>query len=308
MIVYKEFASIERELGFSAKTLYGISNNIDKHYRKIRIPKRDGDFRTLSVPDEILKRVQRAIASKLLAYEPVSKYAKAYAVAVSVKKNAAPHVAKSKLLKLDIYKFFDSVLYSEVKEKVFPAYKYSEPIRILLSMLCYCGEVLPQGAPSSPAITNIIMRDFDELIGEWCHEREISYTRYCDDMTFSGDFDEGELVAFVSAELKKRGFILNERKTALAPSGKRQTVTGIVVNEKLNVARGYKREIRQELFFCRKYGVASHLARKSADIEPLKYLRGLLGRINYVLHVCPDSQEFKSYKSAVRDMIKITNK
>ena len=110
MIVYRELRSVEQELGFSAKTLYGLSNHISGHYREVKIPKHDGSFRTLSVPDEILKRVQRAIAEKLLVYDPVSQYAKAYKIASGVRKNARPHVGKPKLLKLDIEKFFDNIL------------------------------------------------------------------------------------------------------------------------------------------------------------------------------------------------------
>lgn len=299
MIVYRELASVERELGFSAKTLYGISNHISGHYHAVEIPKRDGSCRTLSVPDEILKKVQRAIAEKLLAYEPVSRYAKAYKIASGIKKNAHPHVGKAKLLKLDIRHFFDSILYSTVKEKVFPAEKYSESIRVLLCMLCYYNDVLPQGAPSSPIITNIIMRDFDELVGEWCRERGITYTRYCDDMTFSGDFDEKSVIAFVSSELKGVGFYLNQQKTAVIPASKRQTVTGVVVNEKLNVSSDYKRKIRQEVFYCQRFGVEEHIKHNNLNCTPEQYLIKLLGKINYVLQICPEDDNFKKYRKTV---------
>ncbi len=306
MIVYKELSSIEAELGFPAKTLYGISNNLSAHYRSVQIPKRDGTSRTLSVPDEILKRVQRAIADKLLAYEPISPYATAYRVAGSVRKNAAPHVGKTKILKLDIAHFFDSVLYSTVKERAFPKEKYAEKIRVLLAMLCYYGEVLPQGAPSSPIITNIIMRDFDETVGKWCKGQGITYTRYCDDMTFSGSFDENAVITFVAAELRKAGFFLNERKTAVVPKGRRQTVTGVVVNEKPNVSAEYKRQIRQEVFYCRKYGVESHLARTGSPLTKEQYLMKLLGRINYVLQICPGETQFLTYSETVRAFLKET--
>ncbi len=308
MIVYKELSSIERDLGIPAKTLYGVSNNISAHYRKVKIPKRDGSYRVLSVPDEVLKRIQRSIALNLLAYEEISVYAKAYKIGAGVKNNALPHIGKSSVLKLDIRNFFDSITYSSVKEKVFPENKYSEKIRILLSMLCYCGEVLPQGAPTSPVITNIIMRDFDETVGAWCALRSVSYTRYCDDMTFSGELDTDEIIEFVSDQLKKRGLFLNKSKTKHARFGQRQTVTGIVVNQKINISSEYKRKIRQEVFYCRKFGVEGHLARIGEDISPAKYLSSLMGRINYVLQMLPENEEFKGYRSAVSDMIKNENK
>jgi len=102
---------------------------------------------------------------------------------------------------------------------------YAEPLRILLTMLCYHKDALPQGSPSSPAITNIILYEFDELVGQWCREQEIAYTRYCDDMTFSGDFDPAEVIQFVRLELKKLGFLLNEQKTRIQRPGQQQSVT-----------------------------------------------------------------------------------
>lgn len=146
--------------------------------------------------------------------------------------------------------FFDSIRYSSVKETAFPEEIYSEQIRILLTMLCYYKDTLPQGAPSSPAITNILMYAFDERVGKWCREREICYTRYCDDLTFSGDFRPEVVVGYVKAELKSCGFLLNQQKTHIQNMGHRQTVTGIVVNEKPNVPENYRRELRQELYYC----------------------------------------------------------
>lgn len=304
MIVYRELSTIERELGISAKTLYSVSNSLGKHYRAVSIPKRDGSFRHLSVPDEILKKIQRAIADKLLAYEPISPYATAYRVAVDIRQNALPHVGKCKILKMDIKGFFDSITYSAVKEKAFPEEKYAEPIRILLAMLCYHGESLPQGAPSSPVISNIIMRDFDEKIGEWCLERNIAYTRYCDDMTFSGEFDHAVLSEFVSREIRHAGFFINEKKTVIATTSEQQTVTGLVVNEKINVTSEYKRKIKQEVYYCCKFGVDSHLLVNGINILPKIYLQGLLGRINYVLQICPDNAQFLEYREKIKTLIK----
>ena len=304
MIVYRELSSLENDLGISAKTLYAISNNINAHYHNKSIPKSDGSLRILSIPDEPLKKIQRAIAENLLAYEPVSIYARAYKPTSNVRKNAICHVGKEKLLKLDIYKFFDSIKYSLVKEKVFSSNKYSEQNRILLSLLCYKGESLPQGAPTSPIISNIIMRDFDQTVGEWCKERKISYSRYCDDMSFSGSFDEVDVIEFVTHELKSLGFILNKRKTRCLTGGNKKTVTGIVVNEKINTQKSYRKQIRQEVFYCKKFGVQEHLSRIGNSEKPCNYLSRLLGQINYVLQITPDNKEFLNYKTQILTFLK----
>jgi retron-type reverse transcriptase len=297
MIVYKELASVERDLGCSAKTLYGLSNNLEKHYQTVFIPKRDGSKRKLSVPDLILKRVQRAIANHILSQYPVSSYAKAYKCGSSVRKNALPHIGKEKLLKLDIEGFFDHILYSQVKNIVFFEEKFAPSVRTLLTMLCYYKDSLPQGAPTSPAITNIIMYDFDEQVGAFCQTKQIAYTRYCDDMTFSGDFDEREVIAFVKKELFRYGLFLKNRKTAVIPKTKRQTVTGIVVNEKLNSAKDYKKKIRSEMYYIQRFGLDGHLSRvEMKGWDRKRYLRSLMGRVAFVLQTTPDNREFLLYK------------
>ena len=290
MIVYRELSSLERDLGISAKTLYAVSNNISKHYHKVKLPKKGGGYRNLSVPDDILKAIQRQISEVLLIHMPVSRYAKAYRFGSSTLRNAKHHVGKQVVLKLDILHFFDSIRYSTVKDKVFPEEIYAEPLRILLTMLCYHKDALPQGAPSSPAITNIILYEFDELIGQWCRKRGIAYTRYCDDMTFSGDFDSTEMIRFVRLELKKMGFLLNEQKTRIQRPGQQQTVTGIVVNEKLSIPADYRRKLRQELYYCRKFGIQEHLQKTGLETSDDTYRMQLLGKVNYVLQVHPDDR------------------
>ena len=291
MIVYRELSSLEQDLGISAKTLYAVSNNLRKHYRNAKLPKRSGGYRNLSVPDEVLKSIQKRIADVLLIHMPVSRYAKAYRFGSSTLRNAKHHVGKQVVLKLDILHFFDSIRYSTVKAKVFPEEIYAEPLRILLTMLCYHKDALPQGAPSSPAITNLILYEFDEQIGQWCRARGIAYTRYCDDMTFSGDFEPAEVIRFVRLELKKLGFLLNEQKTRIQYPGQQQTVTGIVVNEKLSIPADYRRKLRQELYYCRKYGIQEHLQKIGPEIPEETYRMQLLGKVNYVLQVHPNDRD-----------------
>ena len=302
MKTYDVLDSLEQDLGFSAKTLYGLSNNLDKHYRNRFIPKHDGSKRKLSIPDLILKRVQRSIADNILADYPISRYAMAYTQGSSVQKNASLHVGKQKILKLDIDGFFDHITYSKVKDCVFCKENYSEPIRILLTMLCYYKESLPQGAPTSPAITNIIMYDFDEKIGKYCEENNISYTRYCDDMTFSGDFDEKAVIFVVKDELRKLGLFLKRRKTAVIPNTKRQTVTGIVVNEKIGLTKKYKNKIRQEIYYIKKHGIDGHLS-KIGEPNKQHYLNSLKGRVAFVLQTIPN-EEFLGYKEFLKNLQK----
>lgn len=303
MVVYRELSSLEKDLGVSAKMLYTLSNQLHKHYHNVKIPKGNGESRELSVPDDFLKAVQTKIAQNLLVYEPISPYAQAYRSGGSPLKNAQPHVGKETLLKMDIRHFFDHIYYPLVKEKVFTAERYSESNRILLSLLCVHRDALPQGAPTSPVISNIIMREFDDTVGSWCAERNIAYTRYCDDMTFSGSFDPKPVKGFVKEQLKKAGFYVNDRKTVVARQGQRKAVTGIVVNERPNTSATYRKKLRQELYYCKTYGVCSHMNHMGVRVGEDTYLRQLLGRVNYVLSIDPLNEEMQGYKHWIKSQL-----
>ena len=304
MIVYSDLNTVASDLQIPLADLYAVSNALDAHYKNAVIPKKDGGKRVLKVPSTYLKNIQRKIAEVLLSQIPISKYATAYRYGARLKYNALPHVGKNKILKLDIDGFFDSVLYCRVKEYAFPEYKYCEKARVLLSILCYYGESLPQGAPTSPAISNIIMTEFDNTVGKFCESRGISYTRYCDDMTFSGDFDENEVTHLVKTELKKYGFFLKHSKTKVVLKGRRQSVTGIVVNEGLSVQREYKRQIRKEMYYIKKLGISTHIANCGFEKDEKGYIASLVGRVNYVLTVEPTNAEMREYFEYLKSISK----
>lgn len=303
MVIYRDISSLEMFLGASAKMLYTLSNQRVRHYHNVKIPKGNGEYRELCVPDKFLKAVQKKIALNLLEFEPISLYAKAYRRGSSTLKNAEPHVGKPVLLKMDIRQFFDRITYPMIKEKVFSAEKYSEANRILLSLLCVHKDALPQGAPTSPVISNIIMRDFDNTVGAWCEERHIAYTRYCDDMTFSGNFDPVEVKRYVKRQLRAMGFFPNDKKTVVARDGQKQTVTGVVVNDRPNISVTYRKKLRQELYYCKTYGVSSHIARIGVSVNEDTYLRQLLGRVNHALSVDSLNEEMRGYKAWLRKQL-----
>ncbi len=298
-IVYKDIHALSGDLGVSPKILYSLSNRISAHYRTIGIPKKNGGYRKLSVPDDLLKYVQRRINKILLYYMPSSEYAMAYEYGKSILSNARPHTDKQYILKLDIEDFFGTVKYTQVKDHAFPAAHFEENLRVLLARLCYNGEGLPQGAATSPKIANLILRDFDRRVGDWCKSQGITYTRYCDDMTFSSNEPLDGAYKHVKDELFKEGFLLNSSKTRFINRHHRQQVTGIVVNNTPKVPTEYTKKIRQEIYYCRKFGIDNHLEKTGYTGCKDKYLNSLLGRINYVLSVMPENEEMKDYKNQV---------
>lgn len=282
------------------KILYGISNNIDLNYEEIIIKKKNKDLRYLNEPSPILKSIQKRILKNVLEEKMISKCAYAYKKGLSTVLNAKNHVGCKVILKLDIENFFDNINFYKVYNSCFNENLYPKKLGMLLTNLCVYNGKLPQGAPTSGYISNIVLREFDCNIDAYCKDKNINYTRYSDDMTFSGEFDIRKLIKYVNELLFKEGFRLNKSKIKVVLNTTRQQVTGIVVNEKLNLSKNYKRKVRQEVYYVLKYGVKSHIKKRNINLSCNRYLSMLLGKINYVLTVNPNDKEFISYKNEIK--------
>lgn len=290
--------------------LYTLSKHINHHYVQVIIPKRDGSPRYLYAPDRLLKQVQKNILNHVLNDIPASSYATAYRKNSSVIANASAHVGKPQILKLDIEDFFGSISFLMVYKYAFPHIYFPPSIRSLLTHLCCYRDYLPQGAPTSAAISNLVMKPFDEYMGYWCAERDIVYTRYCDDMIFSGLFDHAIVRNKVQNFLQAMGFNLNEKKTRLQNRYSQQIVTGLVVNAKVQAPAQYRKELRKEIYYCKKYGVISHLTQiddqkylPSGCEGVTRYLSSLLGKINFVLQANPEDLYFQGAKLVIQKML-----
>lgn len=281
------------------KLLYTISNHAEKHYKVFKIPKRNGGYRTIYEPDYTLKSIQRNILNNVLNERITSSYAKAYKKGLSLVDNATPHLNKKVILKLDIKDFFPSIDFLKVYKKAFPRNMYPEAVASLLTNLTTYNNFLPQGTPTSSYISNLVLRSFDIKVGNFCEDRNISYTRYCDDMTFSGSFDTKEVITFVKNALYKEGFILNKQKIKIIKPNKAQIVTGIVCNEKLSIPRPYKKAIRQSMYYINKYGLDNHLKHIKNLDDKTTYLNKLYGQVLFVLQIEKNDSEFLNYKNTL---------
>ena len=193
--------------------LYAVSNHTEKHYNRLRIPKKGGGVRQIQAPDPLLKTIQRNILHHILEGLELSPCAAAYHRGASIRDNAARHTGKNVVLKLDIKDFFGTITFSMVQQRAFNSRYFPVPVGTLLTSLCCLRDTLPQGSPASAAISNLVMKPFDEYMEAWCRERDIVYSRYCDDMTFSGDFAAAEVIGKVKGFLDAMGFELNRSKT-----------------------------------------------------------------------------------------------
>ena len=282
---------LARFLETSRKKLFDMAKGADGHYRQIELKKRNGGIRILHAPDAKLMSMQRLILLVILMGFSPSEYATAYVRKRRLADNAAPHVGKRYLLKTDISDFFGSIRFEQVYAATFNTKHFPKQVGVLLTSLCCYKGVLPQGAPTSPALSNIVMRNFDDNIGKWCKERGIAYTRYSDDMTFSSDKPLYHVYQKVKSMLEESGFKLNEKKTHFVTNASRQSVTGLTVNEKIAVSREYKRCVRQEVYYALKF-------REISEEEKSR----IIGKISYILQIEPDNVQFQNALAQMREI------
>jgi RNA-directed DNA polymerase len=191
------------------------------------------------------------------------------------------------VLKYDIRDFFGSV----TRERVYRTYRrvgYSPQIAQLLTVLTTLDGVLPQGAPTSPDLANHTAYHLDVRLAHFATRNILTYTRYADDLTFSGDYIQvARTKRTIEHIMRAEGFAPNERKLRLVPPGARHHVTGVIVNEKLNWPRERRRWLRQEIYYLGRYGVGGHLGRRDLA-KAVGYKEFLYGHVAALAMVLPD--------------------
>lgn len=228
-------------------------------YSTFSIPKKNGDKRKIHAPNDELKWVQKKLADKLYSIHAQylednnikSVISHGFEKDKNIISNAYIHKNKRFILNIDISNFFDSFHFGRVKgffEKN-KAFKFSSEESIIIAQLvCYNGK-LPQGAPTSPLIANLIFNIVDLQILKLARAYKLDYTRYADDLSFSTNAmtfgsNYSLFLTELSSILIKNGFKLNEEKTRLEFFSSRQEVTGITVNQKLNVCKKFIKDTR----------------------------------------------------------------
>ena len=232
---------------------------IDNCYNTLEIPKKNGDTRTICVPNKNLKKVQKKLYNKLSTYYDeiktqnnfTSKISHGFEKNRSIVTNAEVHKNKRYVVNLDLLDFFPSINFGRVRSYFIKNnyFEINDDIATILAQLtCYKG-TLPQGASTSPLIANMICNIMDIRILKIAKKYRLDYTRYADDLTFStnnkyflNDYDK--FLEDIKNIIHRSGFELNSKKTRLLFSNSRQEVTGLVVNKKISVPKEYYKNTR----------------------------------------------------------------
>ncbi len=290
------------------------------HYVRFKIPKKTGGVRSISAPLPRLKQAQQWILDHILEKIVLHPNAHGFRRGRSIVTNAQPHVGALVVINLDLQDFFPSISYQRVKG-IFCSLGYAEAVATILGLICTEPEIiqveldsrsyyiaqterhLPQGAPSSPALTNILCRRLDRRLSGLASSRGFTYTRYADDLTFSTLNPEklrdiGNILQSVSSIVVHEGLTVHPEKTRVLRNSQQQEVTGVVVNQKLNVDRTILQKFRATLYQIEKDGLAGKTWGNGGDL-----LMSIEGFANYVAMVNPQKgQAFLAQIKRIRKL------
>ena len=260
---------LARYIGIPLRDLAGVLYEADRSrfYTVKTIPKASGGTRTLHAVSGGLKEVQRKALDKLQLDFPPSDRAHGFVPGRSIITNAIPHRRKKVVVKLDIVDFFPSICFARVFGMFqAPPFRFGREAAMTLAQLACVPEhngPLPQGGVLSPYVANVICRRMDQRLASIAREHRCNFTRYADDLTFSTNdvnrLDTDRLIAGVQEVVEREGFAINAAKTRVLRQSDRQIVTGIVVNDGLNVTRRYLRSLRAILHNIETDGIEAQL-------------------------------------------------
>lgn len=264
---------------WTKKSFEFLYRSVNRQYFEFTIPKKSGEERKICAPKKQLKLVQKKIAQILELYYKPNAFCHGFVAGRSIITNAEIHTNKNYVLNIDLEDFFPSIKLNRIVKAIEnKPFNFSpEMAKIIARIACKDGG-LPQGSPVSPLISNICCERLDIDINAFSVINKLSYSRYADDITFSGYrriFDDNFFSNLGKIIGGKHRFRIKESKTRIQTRNKRQEVTGVVVNDKLNVNRNYIRELRAMIHYF-KMGKAEKNAFFviSGKLEFLKMIKG----------------------------------
>lgn len=243
------------------------NKKVARRYKTFYIPKKNGKLREISAPNRNLKEILYYLNMMLGEVYQAGPSAMGFVKGRSIVDNANLHVGMNYVLNLDLSDFFTSISQSRVCKRLQLApFNFNEKVAKVISGLC-CkkvvkdgkkGYALPQGSPTSPLLTNAVCDFLDKKLRHLSTRNGVKYSRYADDMTFSSMHnvyqEDSTFMKNLFSIIKGERFTVNPDKTRLQKRGERQEVTGLTVNDKVNTAHRYTRELRNILYMWEKYG------------------------------------------------------
>jgi RNA-directed DNA polymerase len=321
------FLSIEtaQELCRFLDTPFFVLEEIMSHpvYEDYTILKKRGGKRHISAPQQALKRIQKRLNYFLQAFYLWIKPDQVHGFVIQPRylvrhcalvQNAQVHVGKKYVLNIDLKDFFPGISAHRIKT-LFSSdcFQFSEQLATALTLLTTYEGRLPTGAPTSPVLSNFICRQLDADLTHFCQQLEISYTRYADDLTFSSDsIFSDEIIQQIRSLIEKHHFEINEKKVRLKTANRKQTVTGLTVNQKVNVDRMFLKKIRAMLHDLTTSGLEQatkrHLKSEVVTVhQAAQFMHRLRGYINFVGQVRGKNDAlYHTFKTTINKVLSVS--
>lgn len=281
------FERLQNQIGMSASHIERLAMTASQRYKVYSIPKMSGGGdRIIEQPSKTIKSLQRWIVNAYIARLPLHSAAAAYAKGTSIRKNASRHAGTNFTLRIDFANFFPSFRIGHIERFLIEesnSAQLSHRDRSLIAAIVCRNGALTIGAPSSPALTNAMMFEFDRQLADWCKKNEIVYSRYADDLFLSCN-TPGRLEAAhryvhtIASTYPYACLTINAGKTKFLSRKYRRSVTGIILTSsgELSIGRDKKIEVKSQLY---KYG--------KDQLEPEQIL-SLRGRLAFIRDADPD--------------------
>lgn len=261
------------------------ANASEAFYRRFEIPKSSGALRAIDAPLPSLLYIQRGIYEHILMCVRCSENAHGFIKGRSIFTHASTHKEGNEFFLADIKDFFPSIGLPTVI-RIFQNLGYDHKMATMLGLICTLRQSLPQGAPSSPALSNIACLQLDERLQQLASKFSLKYSRYADDMAFSGSHINMAFCDMVRQVVKSEGFELNENKSLLARNRGKIIITGISISRnRLCLPRSTKRALRQQSHRLIRNGIIQE-SNSSGVFDPF-YVDRILGKLNFWSHVEP---------------------
>ncbi len=248
--------SLEYLTGFPLETVSEIVHSNNLHYRSYKIRKANKvGYRYIDAPDAQLKLIQRNLIRNFFSKAEIAEESHGFTYKKSAVTNAKKHLGNNILLSIDIENFFPSIKVKYVPLAIMEVMRTTgiflekPEFKLLVKLVTYLDK-LPQGAPTSPVISNIILSSLDKKLSTYFAKDNLVYTRYADDITLSHsdkNFDFISSIVKIQTELEEFDLKINKRKTKILKRNKRMSVTGVVINDKLGTPRWYWRNLKAEM-------------------------------------------------------------
>ncbi|XZF13325.1 reverse transcriptase family protein [Chitinophagaceae bacterium MMS25-I14] len=309
--------SMQTDIASLRYLLYQRKVSRINHYHVFEVPKKSGGKRLISAPKKRLKNLQQWVLTTILDRIPVNDHIHGFTRQRSIVTNAQPHLKKDIVINMDLKDFFPTITYGRVKG-LFHKLGYSEQLATIFALICTQPETeevemdgvryyvqkghrfLPQGSPASPAISNLIAYRLDKKVQGLAAKLGFTYTRYADDLSFSASEESAQHIAkllyFLRKIVESEGFSVHPEKTHIMRSGGQQKVTGIVVNEKLNIERDKLRKFRALLHNIETHGWKDQQWGKAKHL-----INAVEGYIHYVQMVNP--QKGKTFRQQLEQIV-----